>query len=50
MDAAHQAFQKCSKILQALPEEEQKRVVRAMGILLGLLPWQDKPKEGAQWE
>jgi hypothetical protein len=41
MDAAHTAFVKCSRILQPLPPEDQRRVVRAMAILLEVIPWQE---------
>ena len=45
-DAVHQAFTKCSRVLQQLPEADAKRVVKAMAILLEIIPYDHVPGGG----
>ncbi len=39
MDAVHEAYAKCSRALVKLPVEEQRRVVKALAIMLEILPY-----------
>jgi hypothetical protein len=39
VDAVHEAYAKCSRALVKLPVEEQRRVVKALAIMLEILPY-----------
>jgi hypothetical protein len=44
MDAIHKAYATCTRALQKLPPEDQKRVVQSLAVLFQIIPYDQGAK------